>query len=252
MLTNTKTYQQKRRIVKELAEAFTVLSDAEQRKVYDQERSAAARGDLRRRQPRSKTMEVQCHANGISLCNICTRYFYPSIHIISIYQCHVHVMFAALSLIPITSSKLSGCYCQDHARSTWEVRGLIEPPWETLRNVGCMNHRPKWTSCVDPPSLYGTMLLYIGLWEFVAYKTTKVSANWVLALGLLIWQCVTQSLEQLQFAIMAWGCNHQRPTAMHPNLLIQGYVTCASSMIHQFIFHMRWPVVNWACHTSNV
>ena len=45
--------------MKELAEAFTVLSDAEQRKVYDQERSAADRGDLRRRQPRSKTMEVQ-------------------------------------------------------------------------------------------------------------------------------------------------------------------------------------------------
>ena len=43
---------------KELAEAFTVLSDAEQRKAYDQERSAAARGDLRRRQPRSKTMEA--------------------------------------------------------------------------------------------------------------------------------------------------------------------------------------------------
>lgn len=43
---------------KELAEAFTVLSDAEQRKSYDQERLAAARGDLRRRQARSKTMEA--------------------------------------------------------------------------------------------------------------------------------------------------------------------------------------------------
>ena len=55
----TKTDKNPVRVVKELAEAFTVLSDAEQRKAYDQERSAAARGDLRRRQPRSKTMEVQ-------------------------------------------------------------------------------------------------------------------------------------------------------------------------------------------------
>ena len=206
MPTNTKTYQQKRRIVKELAEAFTVLSDAEQRKVYDQERSAAARGDLRRRQPRSKTMEVQCHANGISLCNICTRYFFPfhpssiSFQCISVMYMSCLHMFAALSLIPITSSKLSGCYCQDHARSTWEVRGLRELPWE-MWDVWITG--PKWTSCVDPPSLCGTMLLYIGLWQFVAFKTrTKVSTNWVPALGLLIWQCVTQSSEQLQFAII--------------------------------------------------
>ncbi|CAK9008550.1 Chaperone protein DnaJ [Durusdinium trenchii] len=43
---------------KELAEAFTVLSDAAQRKQYDQERLNAARGELTRRVPRSKTMEA--------------------------------------------------------------------------------------------------------------------------------------------------------------------------------------------------
>ncbi|CAE7216008.1 dnaJ [Symbiodinium sp. CCMP2592] len=41
---------------KELAEAFTVLSDAEQRKSYDQE--LLGQSGLRRRQPRSKTMEA--------------------------------------------------------------------------------------------------------------------------------------------------------------------------------------------------
>ncbi|CAE7625334.1 dnaJ [Symbiodinium sp. CCMP2456] len=41
---------------KELAEAFTVLSDAEQRKSYDQE--LLGQSSLRRRQPRSKTMEA--------------------------------------------------------------------------------------------------------------------------------------------------------------------------------------------------
>eukprot|EP00931_Biecheleriopsis_adriatica_P012552 TRINITY_DN113724_c0_g1_i1.p1 TRINITY_DN113724_c0_g1~~TRINITY_DN113724_c0_g1_i1.p1 ORF type:complete len:155 (+),score=42.71 TRINITY_DN113724_c0_g1_i1:32-466(+) len=44
---------------KELAEAFTVLSDSEQRRLYDEERESGARGSgLRRRQPRSKTMEA--------------------------------------------------------------------------------------------------------------------------------------------------------------------------------------------------
>ncbi|CAE8589955.1 unnamed protein product, partial [Polarella glacialis] len=41
---------------KELAEAFTVLSDLEQRKSYDEELRNGA-SSLRRRQPRSKTME---------------------------------------------------------------------------------------------------------------------------------------------------------------------------------------------------
>lgn len=150
-------------------------------------------------------------------------------------------------------SKLSGCYCQDHARSAWEVRGLIELPWEPWKMWDVwITTWPKWTSCVDPPSLCSTKLLYIGLLPFVAFKTrTKVSANWVLALGLLIWQCVTQSLGQLQFAIIAWGRSQSQ---CYASKLVNSGICgmCIFDDPSSYFPCRRWPVVTRACHMSNV
>ena len=64
-----------------------------------------------------------------------------SFQYISVNACHVcsFVSDSNYCLLEL-ASKLSGCYCQDHARSAWEVRGLTELPQQTLKNVGCMNH----------------------------------------------------------------------------------------------------------------
>lgn len=157
---------------------------------------------------------IYIHICHMSMYSCAMRYMmflglHPSISFqyISANACHVcsFVSDSNYCLLELPS-KLSGCYCQDHARSAWEVWGLIELPWELWKMWDVwITTRPKWTSCVDPPSLCSTKLLYIGLRPFVAFKTrTKVSANWVLALGWLIWQCVTQS-SGLQFAIIGWG-----------------------------------------------